>query len=936
MLETKDLLKKYKPKKGGEVTAVDHVSLRFPEKGMVFLLGKSGSGKSTMLNLLGGLDSYDGGEIIIKGISSKDFDQQRFDSYRNTYVGFIFQEYNVLEEFNVGANIALALELQGRKASDEEINRILCEVDLDGFGDRNPNELSGGQKQRVAIARALVKNPEIIMADEPTGALDSNTGRQVLDTLKKLSADKLVIVVSHDREYAEQYADRIIELADGKVIRDVEDAGEHDRETEKSLVFRTNTVEIPAGYHLTDEDRVRINEYIDTLGSGLTLALPEHSSRFSDTDQSKIPVQDGSSFKLIKSVLPLKSAFRIGSSSLKHKKFRLVMTILLSVVAFTLFAFVDTFSSYNHVRTCVDSLIDSDINYISVSKETKAGSGMDYWWSHSMRGIKDEDLDTVEQETGIPLVGIYKPQIADLSFFSNIGISEEDRYEFGLSEFSGFAEVTEESLEKMGYSIYAGSLPVSEKEIAISLYAAETFIKNGYIYAEPEKEVRAGMDMTDIEEKKNRKPEKFSDAMYMVNKKLLIGNELYKVTGIIDTKFDSSRYKILAEDSEKLTKAEKVLSYILADEYSCAVECSLTGAVVTAPGTVKKMASEEPDVFYPENGHFYAYNSGDSEDLSIYGNVFARISDVPAEDIIWTDGPLEKLENNEIIIDISEISVYNYKTLAEKKFVSDMDNITQNDLRELNDYLEKSGGLNGSVLIWDADNDADKHQEYDNIKIVGCLKSGSRYNVPGSVIIVSDELLSRLVKVTDGLYDCAVGPMPQNRTDMERIVSYCYRDDDVKIRYAMNNAVVYELDTFHQIIKVAAKILFWVAVFFAVFASILMANFISVSISYKRSEIGILRAIGSRSNDVFRIFFSESFVIAMIEFVLTSLLCFAGVTVLNSVVRSQTGILITLLHFGVRQIALVLIISVAVAALASFFPVRKAASKKPIDAIRNR
>ena len=221
MLETRNLCKTYKPKKGVPVMAVDHVSLRFPETGMVFLLGKSGSGKSTMLNLLGGLDSYDDGEIIIKGISSKDFSQQRFDSYRNTYVGFIFQEYNVLEEFTVGANIALALELQGKTATGEELNSILRAVDLEGYGSRKPNELSGGQKQRVAIARALVKNPEIIMADEPTGALDSNTGRQVLDTLKKLSAEKLVIVVSHDREYAEAYADRIIELADGKVVRDV-------------------------------------------------------------------------------------------------------------------------------------------------------------------------------------------------------------------------------------------------------------------------------------------------------------------------------------------------------------------------------------------------------------------------------------------------------------------------------------------------------------------------------------------------------------------------------------------------------------------------------------------------------------------------------------------------------------------------------------------
>lgn len=179
MLETKNLKKVYKTKKGVSVNALNGVSIKFPEKGLVFLLGKSGSGKSTLLNLLGGLDKYDEGEIIIKGVSSKDFNQSHFDSYRNTYVGFIFQEYNVLEEFTVGANIALAIELQGRKASDEEINSILTKVDLEGYGDRKPNELSGGQKQRVAIARALVKNPQIIMADEPTGALDSKTGKQV-------------------------------------------------------------------------------------------------------------------------------------------------------------------------------------------------------------------------------------------------------------------------------------------------------------------------------------------------------------------------------------------------------------------------------------------------------------------------------------------------------------------------------------------------------------------------------------------------------------------------------------------------------------------------------------------------------------------------------------------------------------------------------------
>ena len=198
MLQVKNLVKRYTTK-GETVTALDHVSVDFPEKGMVFLLGKSGSGKSTLLNVSGGLDSPDEGEVIVKGKSSKDFSKSDFDSYRNTYLGFIFQEYNILNELTVAENVALALELQGKPREKSLVDSILEQVDLKGLGDRRPNTLSGGQKQRVAIARALVKDPEIIMADEPTGALDSATGAQVFDTLKKLSAEKLVVVVSHDR-----------------------------------------------------------------------------------------------------------------------------------------------------------------------------------------------------------------------------------------------------------------------------------------------------------------------------------------------------------------------------------------------------------------------------------------------------------------------------------------------------------------------------------------------------------------------------------------------------------------------------------------------------------------------------------------------------------------------------------------------------------------
>ena len=211
-------VKKIYSTKAGDVAALDGVTLTFPEKGMVFITGKSGSGKTTMLNVIGGLDGIDSGEILVCGKKFSEFTQTEYDSYRNTLVGFIFQEYNLLPDYNIQKNVGIANELQGNPTIKKEVEDILGSVGIENYEGRKPGEYSGGQKQRVAIARALIKNPKIIMADEPTGALDSNTGIQVLEELKRLSKEKLVIVISHDLELANRYADRIIRLVDGKVV----------------------------------------------------------------------------------------------------------------------------------------------------------------------------------------------------------------------------------------------------------------------------------------------------------------------------------------------------------------------------------------------------------------------------------------------------------------------------------------------------------------------------------------------------------------------------------------------------------------------------------------------------------------------------------------------------------------------------------------------
>ncbi len=224
MIKLRNVTKIYKSK-SGETAALKDVSLSFADKGMTFILGKSGCGKSTMLNLLGGLDRPTEGDILVGGRSLAKCKARELDDYRNSLVGFVFQEYNLIENYTVGVNVGLACELQGESADRAAIEALLTKLHLvdaagNTFFDRYVNELSGGQKQRVAIARALIKDPKILLADEPTGALDSKTGKAFYELLKEISRDRLVIVVTHDRKSAEAYGDRIVELADGQVVAD--------------------------------------------------------------------------------------------------------------------------------------------------------------------------------------------------------------------------------------------------------------------------------------------------------------------------------------------------------------------------------------------------------------------------------------------------------------------------------------------------------------------------------------------------------------------------------------------------------------------------------------------------------------------------------------------------------------------------------------------
>ena len=419
MLEIKNVSKTYKTKNGLKNEVLKQINLKFSSNGLTFILGKSGSGKSTLLNLIGGLDNYDSGEIIIDNVSTKKFKDSDFDSYRNNYVGFIFQEFNIIEDYTIYENIILPLKLQNKKVNENEIDDLLKKLDIEELKTRKLNELSGGQKQRVAIARALVKKPKIILADEPTGNLDSKNGIEVMNLLKKISNDTLVIVVTHDSDFANKYGDRIIEISDGKIISDSNDSIDS-----KIELYRNN--------------------------------------------QTKLPMND---------------ALKLGYKSLNNHKIKLLFTIILISLStiFVLLAFImNTYSiEDNHLKLIKENNIDifeiKKYNY-DENQKIRFEVNLD---NNSILEIKDnleEENYLVyyldEQISTIKFLGLNIYEQEDL--FNDPPALENDMYTYIPNKI----KIIEDGNNLIDQEII-GIYPTSNDEILISNYLADFIINNG-------------------------------------------------------------------------------------------------------------------------------------------------------------------------------------------------------------------------------------------------------------------------------------------------------------------------------------------------------------------------------------------------------------------------------------------------------------------------
>lgn len=399
MIEINNLSKVFKDRKlKTKVEALKDIDIVLPDTGLVFIIGKSGSGKTTLLNMIGGLDSPTTGSIIADGNELTKFNSHDYNKYRSSYVGFIFQDYHLLNELTIEQNIKFFLE---KNKQDIDITALLNSVGLEGLKDRYPSQLSGGQRQRVAIARAIAKDAKIILCDEPTGNLDKETSIQIIEILKQLSKTKLVLIVSHNIDECEMYADRIIELVDGKIHLDRYKRKDYIND----LYIKDGKLIIPHDKVITKEELEFVNDAIKNKEVKEIVQNDNGYSKIVKTKlkQTKIHLNNGHISK--------RNIFRLFLSFIKTSPIHSIITILIASLIVGVSSIFQSFLNFNPIKDIVDSINSSDTPLVLM--KDYEGELLDV--RKILHPVKEEDINAFKN-TG------YKDKIYNV-YKSNINIS---------------------------------------------------------------------------------------------------------------------------------------------------------------------------------------------------------------------------------------------------------------------------------------------------------------------------------------------------------------------------------------------------------------------------------------------------------------------------------------------------------------------------------
>lgn len=811
MIELKNLHKSYTVKKGKTVEALKGISVTLPDTGMVFILGKSGSGKSTFLNVVGGLDTFDSGDLVLFGRSSKDFSPVDLNAYRNKYIGFIFQEYNIINSSTVYDNVSLAYELKYGKDDHDKVMEILDSVGIAEFADRKPSQISGGQKQRVAIARALVKNPRVILADEPTGALDGTTAKDIFNLLQKLSKDCLVVCVTHDASCAETYADRIIRLQNGLITDDITRHNSMGEPVEGSSILhrvsdgliRIDSVKeatqsdfqalsnAMASYegasYITTKDKVRFP--VDLTANDDSADVPMGFDHTSDEDIREHSKKN-EKYKASNGRVPFKTILKNSIESLKAGWIRLVFTVLLSIISFTFLGLalgVSTYDPANTYASSADVFLQSATS-LKMTLHDSAGQDIDRDMSvFDYEEIKKAYPDSIPAYRSLNfgmLRNVNSSDLAEYLSFSTYFVSPLD----SLDHFKAFKD----------FEVVDGSkVPSSISEIVVTDYFAMQVYEGGLL--DPEA----------------------SDGSYQIEKNALI-------------------------DCKDLI-GKKVKAYSRLDD------------IFTIVGVVKTELPKD-------------------EIKQAYENV------APSD---------------------------NSKDAIVKSYIA------------FNSSTSKEGRDNGmeNVIFLHPD-----MFEGDNLSKVKSISSAYPDNVISKVFVptASKGDLKKLYKYSEG-----------EREFFSHDAQFQNEGYTVK-KYTISSYVSNRLDSsFMGLISAISKYAMYISIVVGIIAVLITMNFLFTSVSFKKSDIGILKGLGTPSRDVFAIFVIEGLLIALINFLISLVLTLVMTPILSDILVSLTGMSpFVMLQFNWVQVVVIFLLSVGVSIISALVPSYSIANMKPVDAMK--
>lgn len=940
MLQLQNVVKTYKTK-AGVVYALNDVSLTFPTTGLVFITGKSGCGKTTLLNVIGGLDGIDGGEIFVQDKRFSTFSAGEYDSYRNTFIGFIFQEYNLLPEFTVEKNIKMAMELQGRKADDEEFETLLKDVGIEEFKDRYPSELSGGQRQRVAIARALVKQPRIIMADEPTGALDSDTGEQVLETLKKLSRKTLVIVVSHDREFAEKYADRIIHLIDGQIAQDVTFS---EREMDSNVSEQGETLVIREGSDLSETEK---NAVAKAVKARKSIEVVESLCFRDKAPTGEVKVEEEEPVVLRKSQMKTRSAIQLGVKSLFVKPFRLILTVLISAIAFAVFGLFDTIANFSTravLKNQLENVAVSETVLVNGNYNVNYEAG-DYYGVKVSQNVADElaartggvvkgVFDLYENTQGGILQSLSITELNNVS--STLGANYYAKKINGFVEFDLETEILHSGKFKdFNYTVVEGKYPTlgeneSPYQIAISTYLADSI--RLYLQGKPlnEKMITENVDLLGAE--------------------LTINEQKYTIVGLIDCGEIPEKYKPLATESFFTYS-----SSALASDFKAYIDSTAHKCLFVADGFLQAVQAERQtaDMYYIGNASWSMLIDGFLQTRTTI-NYLYNAEQYGAENMLFFDSEHAQsgknvLADNEVLVhpnnleDLFKEEIAALATEEEKRSVVNWiqrlnNGNAQENSRAFAEIFEALGVQPKEIgaKISQRFNKTNTTSETE-VKIVGIycgVKSNSTLLAKNYKLMMNKALMERLrVCSEQGEYTKLL--LSENCVDngSDVIVECLLREEGLSFEWYNNTALNVILDN-EMMIRGFAELFLYAAIVLSVFSIFMLYNYISVSIQSKKQSVGVLRALGAGGKEILYTFLSESIIVAVINGILANFFAALGCSFVNSYIVNVMNISVHFALFGGRQIIFIAAISLLTAILSSTLPIIKISKKKPIELIR--